>query len=47
MDYQHKSLAEGRWEELSLSQQMGNIGSEVSMAVRWKKKAMVNRWRMR
>ena len=38
MDYQHKSLAEGRWEELSFSRQMGNIGSEVSRAVRWKKK---------
>ena len=30
----HKSLAEGRWGALSLSEQMGNIGSEVSRAGR-------------
>ncbi|MDP3724865.1 MAG: hypothetical protein Q8R20_00150 [Nanoarchaeota archaeon] len=28
----HKQLAEGRWFELSLAEQMGNIGSEVSRA---------------
>ncbi|MBO4476025.1 MAG: hypothetical protein J5737_04845 [Bacteroidales bacterium] len=27
---QHQSLADGRWAELSLSQQMANIGSETS-----------------
>jgi hypothetical protein len=26
----HKELAAGRWQELSLAEQMGNIGSEVS-----------------
>ncbi|MEK7185231.1 MAG: hypothetical protein AAB726_01275 [Patescibacteria group bacterium] len=30
----HKNLAAGRWGELSLSEQMGNIGSEVSRATR-------------
>jgi hypothetical protein len=28
----HKNLASGRWFELTLAQQMGNIGSEVSRA---------------
>jgi hypothetical protein len=28
----HKNLAAGRWYELSLAEQLGNIGSEVSRA---------------
>lgn len=28
-EYIHKELAKGRWFELSLAEQMGNIGSEV------------------
>lgn len=31
----HKGLAEGRWSELSLAGQMGNIGSEVHRAAEW------------
>ncbi len=38
MSYQHKELASGRWKELSLAEQMANIGSEVSRAMRWRKK---------
>ena len=38
MPYQHKSLAAGRWAEMSLSEQMTNIGSEVSRALNWKRK---------
>ncbi|PIQ75289.1 MAG: hypothetical protein CO001_01445 [Candidatus Portnoybacteria bacterium CG_4_8_14_3_um_filter_40_10] len=34
----HKELAAGRWQELSLAEQMGNIGSEVSRASRQKGK---------
>lgn len=34
----HTSLADGRWETLPLAKQMGNIGSEVSRALRWKSK---------
>jgi hypothetical protein len=34
MQFQHKSLAEGRWFQLSLAEQLGNIGSEVSRAIR-------------
>ena len=32
MDIVHKNLAAGRWRELSLMEQLGNIGSEVSRA---------------
>lgn len=35
MNIQHKQLASGGWEELSLSEQFGNIGSEVSRAIAW------------
>ncbi len=38
MKYQHKSLAEGRWEKMSFSEQMANIGSEISRAINWRKK---------
>ncbi|MCK4473654.1 hypothetical protein KAU40_00055 [Candidatus Parcubacteria bacterium] len=31
----HKELAEGRWFQLSLCEQLGNIGSEVGRAQRW------------
>lgn len=32
--FQHHSLAEGRWFDFSLTEQLGNIGSEVSRAIR-------------
>lgn len=32
---QHRDLAAGRWWELSIAEQLGNIGSEISRAVRW------------
>ncbi|MDR2963879.1 MAG: hypothetical protein LBU90_09665 [Bacteroidales bacterium] len=32
---QHSSLASGRWAELSFSQQMANVGSEVSRTKNW------------
>lgn len=35
---QHKSLAAGRWQNLSLIEQMANIGSEVERALSWKAK---------
>jgi hypothetical protein len=31
----HRELAAGRWWGLSIAEQLGNIGSEVSRAVRW------------
>ena len=35
---QHKQLSEGCWFELSLFEQMANIGSEVERAISWKEK---------
>jgi len=32
---QHRDLAAGRWWELTLAEQLGNVGSEVSRAARW------------
>ena len=34
MAFLHKNLAAGRWHELSLAEQLGNIGSEVFRASR-------------
>jgi hypothetical protein len=34
-DIQHRDLAAGRWWRLSLAEQLGNIGSEVSRAAKW------------
>lgn len=36
MEYQHQTLAAGRWQKFSLAKQLGNIGSEVSRASRAK-----------
>ena len=38
MSVQHKNLAAGQWSQLSLCEQMANIGSEVSRALNWRKK---------
>jgi len=38
MNYQHRSLAAGRWQSLSLVEQLANIGSEVERALRWRQK---------
>ncbi len=32
---QHRDLGAGRWWEMSLPEQLGNIGSEVSRTARW------------
>ena len=31
----HRDLAAGRWWSLSLAQQLGNVGSEISRAATW------------
>ena len=36
MDSAHRDLAAGRWAALTLAEQLGNIGSEISRAERWK-----------
>jgi len=38
MSYQHQRLASGKWENLSLPEQMANIGSEVERTIIWKNK---------
>lgn len=38
MGIQHPGLAAGGWGRLSLLQQLGNVGSEVSRALRWQNK---------
>ncbi|MBU0978878.1 hypothetical protein KKF92_03580 [Patescibacteria group bacterium] len=38
MPYQHADLAAGRWQSLSLVEQMANIGSEVERTISWRKK---------
>lgn len=35
---QHPGLHDGKWDELTFPQQMGNIGSEVSRMLRWREK---------
>ncbi|MBI5254670.1 hypothetical protein HY932_02730 [Candidatus Falkowbacteria bacterium] len=39
----HKNLAEGKWFTLSVSEQMGNIGSEVGRAIKRKQAGDVDR----
>lgn len=34
-EYQHKNLAAGGWQKLSLAEQLGNIGSETNRAFNW------------
>lgn len=38
MEYQHKNLASGKWQELSLIHQLANIGSEIFRTISWKQK---------
>lgn len=38
MSYQHKEMSNGRWAEMSLCEQMANIGSEISRAFNWRNK---------
>lgn len=38
MHTHHKNLALGGWSRLSLPEQLGNIGSDISRAVLWQKK---------
>ena len=38
MSFQHKELANGRWNTFSFFEQMANIGSEVERTISWSKK---------
>lgn len=35
---QHRKLAPGRWAQMSLCEQMANVGSEISRAFNWRNK---------
>ncbi len=32
----HRDLAAGRWAQLSLAEQLGNVGSEIGRMLRWR-----------
>ena len=34
--HKHRDLAAGRWGQLSLAEQLGNVGSEVGRMLRWR-----------
>jgi len=38
MTIQHKNLAAGAWKNLSLVEQLANVGSEVERTIAWKEK---------
>lgn len=38
MTAQHEGLSRGRWAQLSVCEQMANIGSEVCRAINWRNK---------
>ena len=38
MSHQHANLAAGRWQTLSLVEQLANVGSDVARAHRWQVK---------
>lgn len=40
----HESLAAGRWHLLSLSEQMGNAGSEIDRAIRARRAGNISRF---
>ena len=35
-DVRHREMAAGRWWQLTLAEQLGHVGSEVSRTLRWK-----------
>jgi hypothetical protein len=46
MNYQHQRLAQGKWNELTLMEQLANVGSEVERAIKWKEKNNLEYCRM-
>ena len=42
MSCQHRELAAGKWNLLSLAEQMANIGSEVERTISWKAKGRMD-----
>ena len=42
MNYRHKLLAGGKWQELTFFEQMANVGSEVERTIIWREKNKQN-----
>ncbi len=42
MNYQHRELAAGKWNQLPFAEQMANVGSEVERAISWKAKGRMD-----
>jgi hypothetical protein len=38
MTFQHRELAAGRWNDLTLLEQMANVGAEIGRTITWKAK---------
>jgi hypothetical protein len=38
VNMEHAALAGGRWAQMSLVEQLANVGSEVERAIRWREK---------
>lgn len=38
MSCQHKTLAAGRWHQFTLAEQLAHIGSEISRAIKWRRR---------
>ncbi len=38
MNYQHRELAAGKWNQLCFAEQMANVGSEIERTISWKAK---------
>ena len=38
VDFIHQNLAQGKWFTMSLSEQLGNVGSEIGRAANWQRK---------
>jgi hypothetical protein len=38
MNFQHRQLAGGRWQELTFLEQMANVGSEIERTIIWRNK---------
>ncbi len=38
MDYIHKNMASGKWFEMTLAEQLANVGSDVDRIISWRKK---------
>lgn len=45
MIYKHKELKNGRWKQLTLAEQLANIGSEVERTIIWRNKNNIEYWK--